>query len=188
MTDGQSACLSWCWVPIWSRWPDFYFLSDSYRCLDVRRPLWREDGSVIYSYIFYGPCQSNHSWSKSRRTHDYILLSHVRVPQTGGPGPRIYIPQERGGPVVPPGTGFYSRRFLRLAELRWRYSNPPPHVKAFKAESRVNNRSSDRTSQQTHYVSGTKSARLMFFKETVAVYCENRMTQTNTLCRWKAEF
>jgi hypothetical protein len=44
--------------------------------------------------------------SKSRETHGHILLSHLRIPQPGGPGPRIYIPQEQGGPVIPPGTGF----------------------------------------------------------------------------------
>jgi hypothetical protein len=27
-------------------------------------------------------------------------------PQPGGPGPCIYIPQEQGGPVIPPGTVF----------------------------------------------------------------------------------
>jgi hypothetical protein len=42
----------------------------------------------------------------SRRTHDHILLSHLRLPQPGGPGPRIYIPQEKCGLVIPPGTGF----------------------------------------------------------------------------------
>jgi hypothetical protein len=41
--------------------------------------------------------------SKSRRTHDHILL---RLSQPGGPGPCIYIPPEQGGPVIPPGTGF----------------------------------------------------------------------------------
>jgi hypothetical protein len=30
-----------------------------------------------------------------------------------------------------------------------------------------------RTSQETHYVSGTEPNRLMLFRETVAVYCEN---------------
>jgi hypothetical protein len=45
--------------------------------------------------------------SKSRRTHDHILLSHLRLPQPGGPGLCIYIPQEQGGSVIPPGTGFY---------------------------------------------------------------------------------
>jgi hypothetical protein len=43
--------------------------------------------------------------SKSRRTHDHILLSHLRLPQLGGPGSRIYIPQEHGGPVIALGTG-----------------------------------------------------------------------------------
>jgi hypothetical protein len=32
--------------------------------------------------------------SKSRRTHDHILQSHLR------------LPQEQGDPVIPPGTGF----------------------------------------------------------------------------------
>jgi hypothetical protein len=52
-------------------------------------------------------------------------------PQPGEPGPRIYIPQEQGGPVIPPGTGFPFCRLLRLAGLRWRYSNPPPHRVAY---------------------------------------------------------
>jgi hypothetical protein len=66
--------------------------------------------------------------SESRGTQDHILLSQfLRLPQPGGPGPRIYIPQEQGGPVIPPGTGFPFRRLLRLAGLRWRYSIPPPH-------------------------------------------------------------
>jgi hypothetical protein len=66
-------------------------------------------------------------WSKSRRTHDPILLFRMRLPQPGGPGSRIYIPEEQGGPVIPPGTGFPFHRLLRLAGLRWRYSNLPPH-------------------------------------------------------------
>jgi hypothetical protein len=49
------------------------------------------------------------------------------LPQLGGPGSRIYIPQEQGGPVIPPGTGFSSLGLLRLAGLRWRHSIPPPH-------------------------------------------------------------
>jgi hypothetical protein len=65
--------------------------------------------------------------SKSRRTHGHILLSHLRLHQPGGTGSRIYIPQEQGGPVIPPGTGFPFCRLLRLGGLRWRYSNLPPH-------------------------------------------------------------
>jgi hypothetical protein len=48
--------------------------------------------------------------SKSLRTHDHILLSHLRLPQPGGPGPRIYIPQEQCGPVIIPGAEFPFRR------------------------------------------------------------------------------
>jgi hypothetical protein len=73
---------------------------------------------------------------ESHRTHDHILLSHLRLPQPGGPGPRIYIPQEQGSPVIPPGTVFSFRRLLRLAGLRWRYSIPPPHG-AFYTKSKL---------------------------------------------------
>jgi hypothetical protein len=40
-------------------------------------------------------------------------------PQPGEPGSCIYIPQEQGGPVTPPGIGFPLRPLLRLA---WRWS------------------------------------------------------------------
>jgi hypothetical protein len=33
-----------------------------------------------------------------------------------------------------------------------------------------------------HYVSATKPNRLMLFRETVAVYCENHTEDTDTLC------
>jgi hypothetical protein len=63
---------------------------------------------------------------KSCRTHDHTLLSHLKLPQAGGLGPCIYIPQEQGGPVIVPGTGFPICRLLRLAGLQWSHSNPPP--------------------------------------------------------------
>jgi hypothetical protein len=43
-----------------------------------------------------------------------MTVSNSRLPQPRGPGPRIYIPQEQGGPVITPGTG------LRVA-----FSSPP---------------------------------------------------------------
>jgi hypothetical protein len=43
--------------------------------------------------------------SDSRGTHDHILLSQIRGSQPGGPGPRIYNPQEQDGPVTPPALG-----------------------------------------------------------------------------------
>jgi hypothetical protein len=39
----------------------------------------------------------------------------------------------------------------------------------------------DRTSQETHYVSATETNRLMLFGETVAVYCENHTEHTKTV-------
>jgi hypothetical protein len=58
-------------------------------------------------------------------TRDHILLSQIRLPQRGGPGSHIYIPQEQGGPVISAGTGFPFLPLLRLAGLWWRYLNPP---------------------------------------------------------------
>jgi hypothetical protein len=52
---------------------------------------------VLASAIVFG--------SESHGTHDHILLSHSRLPQPGGPGPRIYIPREQGGPFIPHALG-----------------------------------------------------------------------------------
>jgi hypothetical protein len=74
-----------------------------------------------------GPRQ--YSYSRVRVPRDswpYFTISDSRFPQPGGPGPRIYISQEQGGPVITPSTGFPFRRLLRLAGLRWRYPNQPP--------------------------------------------------------------
>jgi hypothetical protein len=46
-------------------------------------------------------------------------------PNLGGQVPAFISPQEQGGLVIPPGFGFPSRRLLRLAGLRCRYSSPP---------------------------------------------------------------
>jgi hypothetical protein len=73
--------------------------------------------------IAAAPRQRSHSQVRvPRDSWTYFTLSDSRLPQRGGPGPCIYIPQEQGGP----GAGFPFRRLLRLAGLRWRYSNPPP--------------------------------------------------------------
>jgi hypothetical protein len=42
-------------------------------------------------------------------------------------------------------------------------------------------RNSVRTSQETHYVSATELNRLMLFRETVAVICENQTEHTDTV-------
>jgi hypothetical protein len=41
-------------------------------------------------------------------------------------------PKWQGDPVIPPGTRLPFCRLLRLARLRWRYSNPPPHRSTFR--------------------------------------------------------
>jgi hypothetical protein len=77
--------------------------------------------------IAAGPRQLSHFRVRvPRDSRPYFTLRDSRLPQPRGPGAPIYIPQEQGGPVIPPGTGSPFRRLLRLARLRWRYSNPPP--------------------------------------------------------------
>jgi hypothetical protein len=49
-------------------------------------------------------------------------------------------------------------------------------------------KTSVRTSQETYYVSAAKPNRLMVFRETVAVYCENHTEHLDTLCGQNAEF
>jgi hypothetical protein len=59
--------------------------------------------------------------SESHGTHEHILLSlFLRLPQPGGPGSCIYIPQEQSIPVIPPGIGYTSyghdRRDLEMSK------------------------------------------------------------------------
>jgi hypothetical protein len=75
--------------------------------------------------IAAGPRQRSHSQvSIPRDSWPHFTVSDSRLSQLGGPGPRIYIPPEQGGPVIPRGNGVPFRRLLRLAGLRWRYSAP----------------------------------------------------------------
>jgi hypothetical protein len=121
--DWHLVSMSWCRADPWTcdqiLLPVGRLLSESCGLVSVGRPLWREVGSAV--------CSAITRWSESRRTRNRTLLSHLRLPQPGGPGSCIYIPQEQGGPVIPPGTGFLLLRLLRLAGLRWRYSNPPTY-------------------------------------------------------------
>jgi hypothetical protein len=114
----------------------------------VGRSLRREDGSVFCSAI-------NH-WLESCRTHGHVLLSHLSLSQSGGSGSRISIPRKQGGTIVPPGTRLLLRPILRLAGLRWSYSNSPPHgineVKDYKSSQVILDR---RSAGQSVMVSGT---------------------------------
>jgi hypothetical protein len=53
-----------------------------------------------------GPRQRGQPWVRVPPS-PYFTFSYSRLPQPGGPGPRIYIPQEQGRPVILPGTGFW---------------------------------------------------------------------------------
>jgi hypothetical protein len=56
-----------------------------------------------------------------QRSLSRVRVSDWRLPQPGGPGPRIYIPQGQDGSVIPPGNGFIFHRLIRLARVQWRY-------------------------------------------------------------------
>jgi hypothetical protein len=124
-TDGPSACLSWCQAPIWGLRPDFY-----YRQTVAGLLMWGalcDERTGLSFTIVAGPRQRSHSWVRDPRdSWPYFTVSDSRLPQPGGPGPRIYIPQEQGGPVIAPGTGFPFRHLLRLSGPRWWYPNPLP--------------------------------------------------------------
>jgi hypothetical protein len=78
--------------------------------------------------IAAGPRQRSHSQVRvPRYSWPHFTVSDLRLPQPGGPGLRVYIPQEQGGPVIPLGSGFPFRHLKRLAGLRWTYSIQPSH-------------------------------------------------------------
>jgi hypothetical protein len=97
----------------------FFLLEISFRqlrlCYFVARSLTKGRVCNLLVQLLLGLARAVTLGSKSRRPHGLILLSHLRLPQPGGPGSRIYIPQEQGGPVIPPGTGLLFCRLLRLA-------------------------------------------------------------------------
>jgi hypothetical protein len=85
---------------------------DNYVVLLSMRPLWRENGSVIYCKIASG--QSNHTWAEvPQNSRPYHTVSSDNPPTWRARFPYLY-PQEQGGPVIPPGTGFPFCRLLRL--------------------------------------------------------------------------
>jgi hypothetical protein len=54
-----------------------------------------------------GHRQRSHSQVRVlRNLWPYFTVSNSRLPQPGGPGPCIYIPQEQGGPDIPQDTLF----------------------------------------------------------------------------------
>jgi hypothetical protein len=126
-TDCQSSSLSWCQAPIWGPGPDFVTSRQIEGLL-----IWGAFSETRLGLLFTitaGPRQRSYSRVRvPRGSWPYFTLSDLRFPQPGGQGPRIYIPQKKGVPLISPGTGFSFRRLLRLAGIRWRYSTSPPYV------------------------------------------------------------
>jgi hypothetical protein len=61
----------------------------------------------LWFTIAAGPRQRSHSPVRVLPDSlQHFTVWDSRVPQPGGPDPRIYIPQEEGGPVILTGTGF----------------------------------------------------------------------------------
>jgi hypothetical protein len=125
-TVSQPASLSWCQARIWGLGLDFYYCQTIAGLL-----MWSavsDERKHLSFTIAVGPRQHSNSWVRvSRDSWPYFTVTDSRLPQPGGPGSRIYIPQDHDGSFMPPSTGFPFRRLLRLAGLRWRCSNSPPH-------------------------------------------------------------
>jgi hypothetical protein len=145
--------MSWYRAPLWDLRPDITSCQNVvvWNCglISEGRPLWREDGSAICSVIT--------QWVEERRTLTILYCLIWDSPQPGRPGSHIYILQEQGGPVIPPGTEFPLRRLLQLAGLRWRYFNPPlpggagPRVYSLQEQDRpVQNQSQMSKSKPRH--------------------------------------
>jgi hypothetical protein len=122
-TDGQSVNLSWCQAPIWGSRPYFYC------CQTVAGLLMcgalSDERTGLPFTIAAGPRQRSHFWVRVPGLVTIFYCLRFETPPTWRARCRIYIPQEQGGPVIPPGTGFPFRRLLRFVGQCWRYSKPP---------------------------------------------------------------
>jgi hypothetical protein len=109
-------------APIWGLRPHFYYcqtvtgllmwgaLSDERTVLPFK---------IVARAVFLG--------SEFRGTRGHISLSQIRDPPTWRVRSPYLYPPRAGWPRYTPRYWVPFRRFLRLAGLRWRYSNQPPH-------------------------------------------------------------
>jgi hypothetical protein len=123
---GQSVFVS---SPIWGPRADFHYCQTTAGYLNWGTLSDKEGVSVVYNCYWSSPAQS--FWSPSRVGHMTILYCLSFVTPTTWRARSLYLyPAETGWPNYTPGTEFPLRRLLRLAGLRWRYSNPPPYGEA----------------------------------------------------------
>jgi hypothetical protein len=98
-TDGQSGSQA----PIWGLGPNFY-LSDSCGFVDVGRPLWREDGSVVCNCCWASPAQSFSGPSPAGLMTIFYCLRFETPPTYRARSPRnrvaLLYPQALGSPFL----------------------------------------------------------------------------------------
>jgi hypothetical protein len=122
MTVGQLASLSWCQAPVWGRRQDFFTVRPLRVCLES--PLLWEDGSVVCNCCWPSPAQSFSSPSPTVLMTIFYCLRFETPITWRARSQYLYLPRNRVAQFYPSGTGFPFRSILRLAGLRWRYSNP----------------------------------------------------------------
>jgi hypothetical protein len=118
--------LSWCHVSIRNPRPDFFTAKQLRYCLCGAPSLTRgQVWSVNYNCCWPSPEQSFLVPSPTGLMAIFYCPRLETRPIWRARSPYFYIPLEKSGPLVYPGTGFSFRRLLRLEGLRWKYSNPP---------------------------------------------------------------
>jgi hypothetical protein len=96
------------------------------------RPTWRARSQYLYPLGTVWPSCTLRHW-----VHYHILLSQIRdSPNCRARSPYLY-PPGIGWPSYTQRNGFPFRRLLRLAGLRWRYSNQPPRGRLTETKSKL---------------------------------------------------
>jgi hypothetical protein len=83
-------------------YPLFDYFFDSFGSVDVGRHLWREVGSVLFSFCRASPAQPFSDLSPTALM-SIVSCFYFWDPQPGRPGSCIYFPQEQGSPIIPLG-------------------------------------------------------------------------------------
>jgi hypothetical protein len=135
------------------------------RCSLSMRPLWRENGCVIYCTIASGPCQSNHTWAEvPQNSRPYFTVSFDTPPTWRTRFPYLY-PQGTGWPSYTPGhwvpflSPLTTRRDYGGGILTRLHTGDHEFSTLFIVLCFIWNSTQlyrlVRTSQETHYVSAT---------------------------------